>query len=468
MGPLFYLVSASSAGFGFMMTFSDDSRGPVPPFSESESSPKPSAPGSCKALSKEALFREVDSQRKAAQDIFSRDASSSDSSLSGSAGFDPESDALGGDSEEVLVRQAGNLFGRAGCPKGRRKLLAAAAVRLQRLNLSLARYLARLRQDPSEWDELWSLYDQDGTDSFFRYPAQFETLGQLLSEKATLASERTLRVLSAGSRGGFEAFSLAMAITATGLIGKGWKVSVDGFDQSLRQVRLAREAKFSGEDLTFLEPGAAKRWFEPRSGGWRFKEGLGPRIEFFQANLADARTGPLASLEGAYDVIFCRGLTFDCPDHLAGRLARTALSLLAPEGLLMTAPGELWPLSSEISLEERDGVVYLRKRQVKAKANVFFQARRIPNFNGGRSPEPKQAAPPEDPSTDSLVERFYELLGPDPDEAREIALELLSREMDRGQPAPGSLGLMLKVEERLGRADAALRLRAFLEAWESR
>jgi chemotaxis methyl-accepting protein methylase len=344
--------------------------------------------------------------------------------------------------------------------------LGAAEARLKKLDTTMAKFVARLRREPSEWDELWCLYDQDAPDSFFRYPAQFETLGHLISEKAALASERTLRVLSVGARRGHEACSLAMLLSASGLSGKGWKIRIDGLDMSAKLVRLAREAKFTGEDLAFLEPSAARKWFEPRSGAWRFRTALAPEMEFFQANPMEIESGPLASLEGAYDVILARGLAFDCPDSLVWRLARNISSLLAQEGLLLTAPGELWPPAPDVWLEERDGVAYLRKSQAKTKANVFFQPKKAPSRGQGPREAPAEKAFGGDKALASLAGKFHELLGPDPDEARETAVEFLSREMESGQTTPGAFRLMLMVEERLGRAKAVERLRAFLEAWE--
>jgi hypothetical protein len=80
-------------------------------------------------------------------------------------------------------------------------------------------------------------------------------------------------------------------------------------------------------------------------------------------------------------------------------------------------------------------------------------------------PAPQAAAPPDE--LDALLnERFEEVLAVDPDEARDVAIELMGREMDRGLVSPGSLRLMLRVEQMLGRKAAMERLKAFLAAWE--
>jgi SAM-dependent methyltransferase len=253
-----------------------------------------------------------------------------------------------------------------------------------------------------------------------------------------------------------------MALASTGLCEKGWQISVIGFDPGAAQIKLAKEAKFTKGDLAFLNSAAARRWFQPRSGGWAIKPTLGPKVEFIKANHADLEGGPLAEMVGSLDVVFCRGLSFDCPDNMVGRLVRNMASLLADNGILMSAPGEIFPAPPDCRLEVRDGVVYLRRLSVKTKTNVFFAAR--PARSGGRAKT--DPAPPESDARDKLLtERIEELLGSDPDEARETVLELLGRDTERGILNSDSLALMIRVEEALGRFRRAEASRDFLAAW---
>jgi hypothetical protein len=284
----------------------------------------------------------------------------------------------------------------------------------------------------------------------------------LVAEKAALASERSLKVLSADSKRGHEAVSLAMTLAASGLVEKGWKISVIGFDPDPWQVKLAKEAKFSQKDLAFLHPSTARRWFQPRYGGWGLKPSLGLTLEFFKANHAEIEGGPLEALAGSVDVVFCRGLSFDCPDHLVGRLVRNMTGLLADGGILMSAPGEFFSAAGDCRVEIRDGVAYLRRVQAKSKINTFFASR--PAKVSGR-PAMDLGLPAPDQLDRALAGRFEELLEPDPDEAREVVLELLSREMDRGGMRGASLGLMRSLEERLGRWRRAEALQEVLAAW---
>jgi hypothetical protein len=117
----------------------------------------------------------------------------------------PDFSALTDDPQEIeLIWQAGVFFGRGGSQRGQRKILESSRIRRQRLQIGPGEYLSRLRCEPSEWDELWNLADAERADSFFRFPAQFEVLSQLISERAVTAAERRLKVLSAGCGSGHE------------------------------------------------------------------------------------------------------------------------------------------------------------------------------------------------------------------------------------------------------------------------
>jgi chemotaxis methyl-accepting protein methylase len=371
-------------------------------------------------------------------------------------------------SEIELLKQAGLFFGRADSPRSRRRLLEVARARCQRLKLTPTNYLARLRREATEWGELWHLFDLGERDTFFRYPAQFELLSSLLLEKAVLASDRTLKVLSVASRLGHEAYSLAMVLSATGLTAKGWKITVEGFDSSSVLVRQAEMANYKSEDLGFLEPATAKRWFIPRAGNWHFRTELASEVRFFELNFADTESELLTSLFGTFDVIFCRGLSFDCHDRFVGRLAQVAISLLAPEGLLFTAPGEFWPLPPEARYEERDGVIYIRKISPKAKPNVFFTSKKAARGSRPREVVVSRDLLPESFNNRLLVlsDRFREVLETDADEARELVLEMLSLESGQGTVSSKTLSMMLEVEEKLNRPNCAGYLKAFLAALE--
>jgi chemotaxis methyl-accepting protein methylase len=334
---------------------------------------------------------------------------------------------------------------------------------MQILSLAKAQYLSLLSSNPLEWDELWDDYGGDPNDSFFRYPTQFELLTRLISEKATTASHRTLKVLSVGCAMGFEPYSLSMALAGTALPALGWDISVFACDISEESLNKARNAIFSQQDLYVLNPSMAKRWFRPRAAGRQFKSELAPKVQFFKANPNDLVSGPLADLIGSFDVVFARGLSFDCPDRHVSSFAGGLLSLLAHDGYLFTAPGEIWPVGNKTRLEERDGIAYIHKNVEKIKSNIFHTSK-----NPRRKPKAAQQT-----DIDSalfqrkavLEKRFAELLDEDPDQGRDVVLEMLQLELERGCMTVETLKLMVKVENRLDRSQCAFFLESFMEAW---
>jgi chemotaxis methyl-accepting protein methylase len=325
-----------------------------------------------------------------------------------------------------------------------------------------------LRRDPREWTSLWDLVDSDKNDSFFRFPAQFDLLRQLLEEKALTASERRLRFLSAGCGPGYEPYSLAMCLADMGLVNKGWDITVDGFETSDGLLAKARAANFTQEDVSWLSSEAIRHWFTVRAAGWHYKVDQGPKVQFYNANIADIDSEVLVSHRESYDVIFCRTLSFDCPDRQIKRLALEMITLLTPGGLLFTAPGEIWPDQAEVNIEERSGVVYLRKMPLMSnpKVTVFQRPERpVKRKASNVHDEPPTGCSP-DPRAESLKLRFEEVIFTDPDEARELVLEMLNFELDQAWLYHQTIQLMARVEEVLGRRECLKSLENFIARYK--
>ncbi|MDR2387189.1 MAG: hypothetical protein LBE80_06340 [Deltaproteobacteria bacterium] len=369
------------------------------------------------------------------------------------------------DNELELINQAGLFFWRGASPMGREKILRASRLRRQKLSLTAAEYLVNLRRNPQEWDEIWDLVDSDKDDSFFRFPAQFDLLAELLAEKALMATTRELRFLSAGCGPGFEAYSLSMFLRDQRLMDKGWDLKIDAYDLSEKLVNRARLGNFKASDLEWLRPEAAKSWFTFRAAGWHFKFDRGVKIEFYNYNPADSQGQKRYDFLAAYDFIFCRGLSFDCPDHRVKYLAKEMAGKLAPGGIIFTAPGEIWPEVSGLRLEERDGVIYGRRVELnkKPKMNLFF--RKSPTKSRGRMAD--KVSPNElkaNPRRESLIESFRQTIGLNPDAARNLVLEILAQDLEGLYLDPAILSFMVEVEAALGRDESAAAIESVLRA----
>jgi chemotaxis methyl-accepting protein methylase len=367
--------------------------------------------------------------------------------------------------DDELLARAGLYFGRGGGPRSRRAILEAASLRRERLDLSPETHLAKLRVDPAEWDALWDLCGPLPGDTFFRFPERFRVMLDLVRERNQTATDKVLRFLSVDSGRGFEPRSLAMVLGRSGLVSDGWRISITALEPSPESARRAEAGVFTREELAWLTPDVVKSWFTIRGGGFSFKAERAPAIEVVKGGLADEALASPNAPKNGFDVIFCGGWNFECPDLHVGRLAEKLFALSAADGLVFSAPGEIWPVDQGRRHEERDGVVYVRGVVAKCTVNVFHQPRRRPLAAWPPASGPAAAGSPKvDSRSRSLAARFEELLPDDPDEAREVVLELLGEDLRRGALDLSNWELMRRTEEAMDRPERAEALRAFIAA----
>lgn len=158
--------------------------------------------------------------------------------------------------------------------------------------------------------ETWFRRDRPVFDSFAR-----EVLPALAKARG-----RPVRIWSAGTSTGQEAFSLAMAALDAGV-----EVEVHGVDLSSRAIEKARSGLYTAFEIQKgLSAATMLRWFEQVEDGWRAAPPLRQAVTFTRANLLDE-----APDSTQYDVIFCRHLLRDLEpgrrSHLLNILDRRLL-----------------------------------------------------------------------------------------------------------------------------------------------
>ncbi|UQZ89041.1 hypothetical protein C4J81_07460 [Deltaproteobacteria bacterium Smac51] len=359
---------------------------------------------------------------------------------------------------DPLAQKAQTLFGVAFTPSARLRLLKAMKARQTKLNIdSFSEYAALLRRDNEEWNRLWPVaLAYEG--SFFRPAAQFEVARELLAEWSIMAPERTLRVLSLGCGAGFETCSLAMMLEETGLRAKNWQVEIYGLDLNEEAVGQAGLAVFTEADLEWLTEAQRKKWFNPRGGGWCFKSALAPPVKLAAGNIYEPETWPWAELSGAFDLIFCRGVSWEAPPRAPRQLARILRQSLAPSGFIFTAPGEFLPdNSSDLHLEERSGVTYYRQGVNRIKVNRHHVSKKQKSGRGaaaGTRQDNMEGLPPLDLRERTLMEEAgRKLAAGQPEKARALLIEVMTTQMDNGRSQPEAWEMIVKIEEALGRPD---------------
>lgn len=359
---------------------------------------------------------------------------------------------------EVLAKSAQARFGLAYTPLAQGRLYQAMKTRQEGLNMpAFSDYAAWLRREPGEWNRLWPLALAGGG-AFLRPAAQFEVARDLILEWSVMAPERTLRVLSLGCGPGFELVSLAVALEEAGLRAKNWQVDIYGLDLNPEAVEAAEKAVFTAADLDWLTESQRRKWFTPRAGGFVFKKNLAPARHPAAGNAYEPEEWPFKEFIGAFDLIFCRGLTWEAPPRFPRQLARILRQSLAPTGFIFTAPGEFLPDSSgDLHLEERSGVTYYRRGSGRVKLNRPHQSKKqkTGHRSGGRpAPEPEIFLP--GPREVQLLGTAEEKLEAGrPEEARELVNEALICALDQNRPAVEAWALAARIEKALGRDESA-------------
>jgi chemotaxis protein methyltransferase CheR len=145
-----------------------------------------------------------------------------------------------------------------------------------------------------------------------------------------------LRVWSAASSSGQEAYSLAMIVAEMRPALGGRQVEILGTDLSGEQVARAREGLYSQFEVQRgLPMQHLVKHFRKEGGNWRLGEALRGMVTFREWNLlSDPR--PL----GSFDVVFCRNVLiyFDRPTK--ARVLDSIARQLAPDGMLYLGGAE--------------------------------------------------------------------------------------------------------------------------------
>jgi chemotaxis protein methyltransferase CheR len=161
---------------------------------------------------------------------------------------------------------------------------------------------------------------------FFREPKHFELLRRLATQAA--AGGQGLRVWSAASSSGEEAYSIAMVLADC--LGNGpWEVM--GSDISQRVLQRARTGHYPMERARHVPPDYLKRFClrgtGEQEGTLLVDKALRQRVQFAQVNLNTT----LPQL-GSFDVVFLRNVMIYFNGDTKRQVVARVLSLLRPGG----------------------------------------------------------------------------------------------------------------------------------------
>jgi len=173
---------------------------------------------------------------------------------------------------------------------------------------------------------------------FFRDQRPFDQfrkifLPQFLQSRAT---KKHIRIWSAASSSGQEAYSIAMICAEEAAALQGWKIDIVGTDISNEMVERSKEGVYSqfevqrGLPVTMLV-----KYFDQNGDKWQIKPALRQMVQFRSMNLL-LDFGPI----GVFDIIYCRNVLiyFDSPTK--ARVLSALAAVTAPDGVLFLGGAE--------------------------------------------------------------------------------------------------------------------------------
>jgi len=218
---------------------------------------------------------------------------------------------------------------------------ALVAGRLQRLaqeagDADVDHYVQRVVSGDVPAQELARVIDRLTTNEtyFFREPQHFNHLAEWLDRTP---ANQPLRVWSAASSSGEEAYSIAMLLAEQRGNGD-WQVI--GTDLSTSVLDSACTALYPMERARMVPPAYLKRYCLKGQGAHQGEllicRELRQRVHFMQANLMQALPAALPM----FDVIFLRNVLIYFENDAKAEIVRRVLGRLKPEGLLYTGHAE--------------------------------------------------------------------------------------------------------------------------------
>ncbi len=178
--------------------------------------------------------------------------------------------------------------------------------------------------------------------SWFRDKYPFEMLknGILPEFAKAKPNPNPLRIWSAASSTGQEAYSISMTISEFQLANPGTlpgRVEILGTDISSTVVKSAREGKYDELSMARgLSEERKRRYFiDNKDGGWSIRPEIKQRVRFSELNLMNSY-----ALLGKFDIIFCRNVLIYFSSEMKADILQRMAQTLNPGGYLFLGGSE--------------------------------------------------------------------------------------------------------------------------------
>lgn len=209
--------------------------------------------------------------------------------------------------------------------------------------------------------------------SWFRDNYPFEMLKKSIYPELAKQKPNPLRIWSAASSTGQEAYSISITTSEYQLANPGalpGRVEIVGTDISSSVVKAARDGKY--DELTMargLSDERKKRYFlDNQDGGWTINRDIKARTRFTELNLLNNYT-----LMGRFDIIFCRNVLIYFSSEMKTDILQRMAAILNPGGFLFLGGSEspTGYCNNFEMVRMPEGVVYRLKGTPNAQAKLF-------------------------------------------------------------------------------------------------
>jgi len=193
---------------------------------------------------------------------------------------------------------------------------------------------------------------------FFREPAQFEALAQILPELYARL-HHPVRIWSMGTARGEELCTIAIIAHESGI-----PVYLLGTDVSKSMVETAKRGVFSSWSLRIVSNEIKEKYFVSEGGFFRLKDEIRRMCRFKRHNILRDPL-PISGEPDRWDIIFCRNLLIYFTPEAIEVVKDRLYQSLSDDGLLFVASSEVLLTANARRFEsfEKNGVFILRKME---------------------------------------------------------------------------------------------------------
>lgn len=147
--------------------------------------------------------------------------------------------------------------------------------------------------------------------------------------KIKCEKDRAIRVWSAASSSGEEAYTVAIALSEALIPLESWKIQIVGSDVSRKVLDKARAAEYAEYAVHKMTPGQIRRWFTKTENSFQPKPDIRKLVEFRFHNLRDRFKG------GSFDVVLLRNVLMYFDNEMKRRAVEVVSEALRPAGILI-------------------------------------------------------------------------------------------------------------------------------------